>query len=495
MVNFPVYLIKLNARMSLRKNYWKAVISALLIYFSVFAFAFFQRRFVTQDLRSIISQIINSSYTLPLSTVLNYFWQYGISFLPVVAINVIILKPISLIGYNFFVDNSFENQEKLYLRDFVKEVITHYPVYLKTMLLKTVILFGCIMLGVIPVFFKAYSYRMVPYILAKYPDMKPMQVLRESERCMKGYRLKCLFIDASFIGLYFVSMLSLYTFYIFFVGPYYYAVYAEVYDALYVDDQVYVLKYADHEYYHPTAYTLRRRHLMMGFVASLLYLAADLLLNWGSHGGIKIGLLVQSNWQNIKVMHFAYSIILASIATPLFYNGIRAAVGIIREILGDAFSRHGRMMKYFEYSAIFYSITVLLCHVLYCLFPILFKILIMQMPVRDAAIIVNHMALYVVIPLQLAYNVPIAIMSAVFIYLVLIRTIDLSPLAVFCAPAVLVLIAEELSGIITNPRILDLLECCESFSWLLFMAAFLVYNRKMHLKKVAQHTAEPEIHE
>ncbi|MBO4219095.1 MAG: DUF975 family protein [Erysipelotrichaceae bacterium] len=495
MVNIPAYLIKLNARMSLRKNYWKAVLSAFLIYFSVFAFAFFQRRFLTMDLRTIISQIVNSHYTVSPVEILKYFDRYAVSFLPVVVINVLILKPLSLIGYNFFVDNSFENEDKLYMRDFVKEVATHYPVYLKTMALRTVILFFWIMMGVIPVFFKAYSYRMVPYILARYPDMKPLEVLRESERCMKGFRFKCFLIDCSFIGLYVLSMLSLYTLYVFYVGPYYYAVYAEIYDALYIDDQVYVLKYADHEFYHPTKFTLRRRDLIMGAIACLLYIGSDLLLYWGSNGGTKIGLIVQSNWQNIKVMHFAYSIILANIATPFFYNGIRAVVAIVKEKLGGTFSRHGRMSQYFEYSAIFYSITVLLCHVLYCLFPILFKILIMQMSVREAAIIVNHLALYVIVPLELASNLPITIISAVFIYLVLIRTIDLNPLATLSAPAVVYLIADWISGFFSNPHLQDALNCCESFGWLLFMLVFIFYNRKIHLKNLAQSVAEPEIKE
>ncbi|MBQ6655065.1 MAG: DUF975 family protein [Erysipelotrichaceae bacterium] len=495
MVTIPAYLIKLNARMSLRKNYWKAVLSAFLIYSSVFAFAYFQRRFMTLDLRTIISQIVNSRYTISLWEVLDYFYRYAVSFLPVVVVNLFILKPLSLIGYNFFVDNSFENENRLYMRDFIREVFTHYPVYLKTMALRTAILFFWIMMGVIPVFFKAYSYRMVPYILAKYPDLKPLEVLKESERCMKGFRFKCFLIDCSFIGLYVLSMLSLYTLYVFYVGPYYYAVYAEIYDALYVDDQVYTLKYAEHEFYHPTKFTIRRRDLIMGAAACLLYIGADLLLYWGSHGGIRIGLIVESNWQNIKVMHFAYSIILANIATPLFYNGIRAAVAIVKEKLGGTFSRHGRMSQYFEYAAIFYSITVLLCHVLYCLFPILFKILIMQMSVREAAIIVNHLALYVIVPLELAFNIPIAIISAVFIYLVLIRTIDLSPLAVLSAPAVVYLIADTLAGWSGSPRLQDALECSESFGWLLFMLVFIFYNRKIHLKNLAQSVAEPEIRE
>jgi uncharacterized membrane protein len=493
MVKLPVYLIKLNARMSLRKNYWKGVLSAFLIYVSVYAYTFFQRGIDPITSRQIVDRIffiIRNFSVEALMDVLKMNATYLLSLAPVILLNILVLKPLSLIGYNFFVDNSLENREKLHLFDFVKEVFTHYPVYVLTMALRTVILFGWTCLGIIPVFFKFYSYRMVPYILAKNPDMKPMEVLRESERVMKGFRLKCLLLDLSFIGWYFVSMLTGYLAYILFVGPYYYAIYAEIYDALYIDDQLYGLKYADEEIYHPSESYIRMRDLFQGVTGCLLYVGAEVLLNLGSGTGVRIGLIANYVWEFDKLNHYAYSIILICLAAPFFYKGIKAIIEIGRQYLGAAYEENGALARYFEYSAMIFSMSLLLCHMLNCLFRILLYITTgNSLSLREAAVIVNRLGMYFFVPMRAVCALPIAVISAVYIYSVLTGKIRISRWSVLCCPAVISLTAELLMPLAGGSRLRDLLECHISVGWLAFMMVFLLHTIRIH--RLQQHGGKP----
>ncbi len=484
MIKLPVYLIKLNARMSLRKNYWKGVLSALLIYASVYAYTFFQRGIDTITTRQIVDRIyfIIRNFSLDAMTDLaNMCIHYLLALGPVIVINVLILKPLSLVGYNFFVDNSLENRKKLHLMDFVREVITHYPVYVITMALRTLILFGWTLLGIVPVFFKFYSYRMVPYILAKNPDMKPMDVLRESEKVMKGFRLKCLLLDLSFVGWYFLSMLTGYLAYIFYVAPYYYAIYAEIYDALYIDDQIYGLKYADEEIYHPTTSYIRMRDLFQGLTGCLLFVWAEVLLNLGSSSGVRIGLVANYIWEFNKLNHYAYSIILICMAAPFFYKGVKAIIDIGREYLGQAFEENGALARYFEYSAMVFSMSLLLCHMLNCLFRILLSITVgNSLTLRQAAVIVNRLGMYFFVPMRAVSALPIAVISAVFIYAVLTGKMKITRWSVFFCPAVISLLAELLMPLTQGGRIRDILECHISLGWLAFMMVFVLHNFRIH---------------
>lgn len=484
MVKLPIYLIKLNARMSLRKNYWKGVLCAMLIYVSVYAYTFFQRRIDTITTRQIVDRlflIIGDFNIEAFSNLVKMTVTYILKLGPVILINVLILKPLSLIGYNFFVDNSLENHEKLHLTGFVREVFTHYPVYVFTMALRAAILFGWTCLGIIPVFFKFYSYRMVPYILAKNPDMKPMDVLRESEKVMRGFRLKCLLLDVSFIGWYFVSMITGFLAYIFYVGPYYYAIYAEIYDALYIDDQIYGLKYADEEIYHPTVSYLRMRDLFQGLTGCLLYVAAEVLLNLGSGSGVRIGLIANYIWEFNKLNHYAYSIILICLAAPFFYKGMRAIIDIGKEYLGQMFEENGALSRYFEYSAMVFSMSLMLCHMLNCLFRILLNITAGNtMSLREAAVIVNRLGMYFIVPMRAVSALPIAIISAVYIYAVLTGKMKITRWSVFFCPAVISLVAELLMPLAAGSRISDLLQCHISLGWLAFMMVFVLHNFRIH---------------
>ena len=85
------------------------------------------------------------------------------------------------------------------------------------------------LLLVIPGIIKSYEYRMVPYLLAEYPEMRRKDVFQKSKEMMYGQKWKAFLLDWS---LFFWDYLSILTFGlagIFFVYPYEHAVNAELY--------------------------------------------------------------------------------------------------------------------------------------------------------------------------------------------------------------------------------------------------------------------------
>lgn len=56
------------------------------------------------------------------------------------------------------------------------------------------------LLLIIPGIMKAYSYAMVPYVLAKEPNLSCMEALHRSQDLMKGHRMELFVLHLSFIG-------------------------------------------------------------------------------------------------------------------------------------------------------------------------------------------------------------------------------------------------------------------------------------------------------
>ena len=88
------------------------------------------------------------------------------------------------------------------------------------------------LLFIIPGIVKAYSYRLVPYILAEHPDMGPTEAITLSRKMMDGNKMNAFLLDLSFLGWDLVSICTLGIAGIFYVNPYAYATAAELYTAI-----------------------------------------------------------------------------------------------------------------------------------------------------------------------------------------------------------------------------------------------------------------------
>ncbi len=90
----------------------------------------------------------------------------------------------------------------------------------KTMFLRDLYIFLWTLLLVVPGIIKAYEYRMVPYLMAEYPDMASEEAFRISREMMLGNKSEAFVMDLSFLGWNFLSAVTFGLVGIFYSGPY-----------------------------------------------------------------------------------------------------------------------------------------------------------------------------------------------------------------------------------------------------------------------------------
>ncbi len=95
-----------------------------------------------------------------------------------------------------------------------------YMNIVKTMFLRNLYTFLWSLLFVIPGIVKAYEYRMVPYLLAEYPDMASSEAFRISREMMMGNKAEAFVLDLTFIGWNILSTITFGLSGIFYSGPY-----------------------------------------------------------------------------------------------------------------------------------------------------------------------------------------------------------------------------------------------------------------------------------
>ena len=88
------------------------------------------------------------------------------------------------------------------------------------------------LLFVVPGIIKAYSYRMVPYILAEDPEISGRDAITLSRQMMDGQKWNTFVLDLSFIGWDLLSAVTGGLLGLFYVNPYKHATGAELYQVL-----------------------------------------------------------------------------------------------------------------------------------------------------------------------------------------------------------------------------------------------------------------------
>lgn len=107
----------------------------------------------------------------------------------------------------------------------------HYSGIVGSMLLKGVQNFLWFLLFIIPGIVKAYSYSMVPYLLADNPRIGAKRAIKISNEMTYGHKWDMFVLDLSFLGWYLLGLIAL-VIGVLFVHPYYNATRAELYETL-----------------------------------------------------------------------------------------------------------------------------------------------------------------------------------------------------------------------------------------------------------------------
>lgn len=108
----------------------------------------------------------------------------------------------------------------------------HYVNIAGTLFLRDLYVILWSLLFVIPGIIKTYQYRMVPYLLAEYPDMPRQEAFARSRDMMYGQKWNAFVLDLSFLPWQILSGITFGIVGVFYVNPYRDATDAELYDVL-----------------------------------------------------------------------------------------------------------------------------------------------------------------------------------------------------------------------------------------------------------------------
>ena len=131
----------------------------------------------------------------------------------------------------YFLNNARAQENKADLKQLFKGFTTNISKNIVAGLLVAIFTALWSILFVIPGIVKSYAYSMTFYIMNDNPELSASEAIKESQRMMKGYKMKAFLLDLSFIGWLFVGALccGIGTLW---VAPYMAAAKAELYEEI-----------------------------------------------------------------------------------------------------------------------------------------------------------------------------------------------------------------------------------------------------------------------
>ena len=135
-----------------------------------------------------------------------------------IVLDIFLWNPLQIGCYAFFKDNVEDGNAEL---DNLMKGFNDYVRKFLTMFLMGLYTFLWFLLFIIPGLIKIYSYRMVPFIVQDDPELSPNEVITKSRVMMNGQKWNAFVLDLSFIGWFFLSILTLGLVGVFWANPYY----------------------------------------------------------------------------------------------------------------------------------------------------------------------------------------------------------------------------------------------------------------------------------
>mgnify|MGYP002586296934 FL=1 len=134
-----------------------------------------------------------------------------------IALDVLLLNPVQ-VGINRFMVKSLDDTARI--ADVGYTFDHNYKNGVKVMFFKDLYVVLWSLLFIVPGIYKAYQYRMVPYILGENPDMTYQEVLQRSKDMMDGQKWDAFVLDLSFILWHMLGGITCGLAEIFYVAPY-----------------------------------------------------------------------------------------------------------------------------------------------------------------------------------------------------------------------------------------------------------------------------------
>ena len=210
--------LKWRGKQAFKKNYWSAVLVSLVL---AIVMATGGSGAATGSAGNAVSPDYGVT-TYHLGTDINGVTSYASHFF--------VGNVLEVGGRDFYIENLYSVPGPGKLLSVFRS--GNYGNIVKTMFLRDLYLVLWTLLFIIPGVVKSYEYKMIPYLLAEYPDMSTKEVFAKSREMMNGQKMDTFILDLSFIPWSVLSAITAGIAGLFYVSPYKDATYAELYDTL-----------------------------------------------------------------------------------------------------------------------------------------------------------------------------------------------------------------------------------------------------------------------
>nr|WP_314639040.1 DUF975 family protein [uncultured Olsenella sp.] len=147
----------------------------------------------------------------------------------IIALDILVLQPLLVGTSRFFLRNLNQRAE---VGECGRGFDRNYAENVKTLFFRELYVFLWSLLLVVPGIVKSYEYRMIPYLLADDPKLTREEAFAQSKALMDGNKWKAFVLDLSFLGWDLLSLATLGILDVFYVAPYRQMTYAALYEAL-----------------------------------------------------------------------------------------------------------------------------------------------------------------------------------------------------------------------------------------------------------------------
>ena len=221
--------LKEKSKIAFRANYWKMVAVSLLVLIAesgVNAVTYRNSDVKAADITNWLNGLSSSELMIVVLGVLGtiaVIWAF-MSLVKIFLLNPLYVGCEKFIKENALSPASFSEIGAGFRTNYGNVVL---GIFLRDLFLA---LWSC--LFIIPGIVKAYSYKMVPFIIADNPEMSALDAITKSREMMRGHKWNAFVLDLSFLGWNILSGLTAGILGIFYVNPYVFETYAELYLAL-----------------------------------------------------------------------------------------------------------------------------------------------------------------------------------------------------------------------------------------------------------------------
>lgn len=196
--------IKKKGKSALKKNYWRSVVVAALMFLLAAVASVLSRIRSESILQNVgfepLHEMAPNEIMIIAGIVVVGYMSIIVS---AVLVKIICANALEAGGCLFFRNNVEKGTAELAL---IREGFSDYAHVFVTLLLRDVFIVLWFCLLIFPGMVKCYSYKMVPYIVKEYPDLSEIEVITLSRRMMDGNKWRTFLLDLTFLGWLFAGI-------------------------------------------------------------------------------------------------------------------------------------------------------------------------------------------------------------------------------------------------------------------------------------------------